>query len=138
MLERINFFNITYNFRKNAKSAFFSAWSYTYVKVFLATAVFVNVLIWLIARFIKVTTGTDQIALHYNVDFGIDFYGNAEKIFIIPVLGFIIILFNFLIVMFLQRNKDIIIISYILLITGLLSNIVLLAAISSVYLINFR
>lgn len=138
MLERINFFNIVYIFRKNVKSAFFNAWSYIFVKIFLGFSVLINILVWLIARFIKVSTGTNQIALHYNVDFGIDFYGNAVKIFIIPVLGLIIILFNFLIIMFLQRNKDIILISYILLIVALLSNIVLLAAISSVYLINFR
>lgn len=138
MFTGINFFNIFYSFRKNAKSSFFSALSYVFVKIFLTSSLLINISVWLAARYIKKTTGTEQIALHYTVDFGIDFYDNAAKIFIIPVLGLIIILFNFLIIMLLQQNKDIILISYILLTVAMLANIVLLAAVFSVYLINFR
>lgn len=138
MFEGINIFNIFYSLRKNAKNSFFNALSFVFVKVLLVSSLIVNILVWVIAEFIKKTTGVEQIALHYNVDFGIDFFGNSTQIFIIPVLGLMIILFNFLIVMYLQQNKDIVIISYILLTVALLANIVLLAAISSVYLINFR
>ena len=137
-MNSLKLFNIFYIFQKNSANAFSCVFAFFYVKVYLFFLFFVNILIWFFARYIKIATGTEQIALHYTVDFGIDFYGDAGKIFIIPLLGLIIILFNFIIVLILSQNKDFILFSHILLIAALLSNVVLLAAILSVYLINFR
>ncbi|MCK5509968.1 hypothetical protein KAI65_00285 [Candidatus Parcubacteria bacterium] len=136
-MNSLKLFNIFYIFQKNLANSLSGIFAFFYVKVYSAFLVCINILIWFFARHIM-TTGTEQIALHYTVDFGIDFYGDARQIFIIPILGLIIILFNFIIVIILSQNKDFILLSHILLIAALLSNIVLLAAISSVYLINFR
>lgn len=53
MLEDIKLFNLFYEFRKNTKSAFLSAWSYIFVKIFLIISLLGNSLVWLAARFIK-------------------------------------------------------------------------------------
>ncbi|KKS44247.1 hypothetical protein A2567_00450 [Candidatus Azambacteria bacterium RIFOXYD1_FULL_42_11] len=34
------------------------------------------------------------IVLHYNVDWGVDYFGEVKNIFILPVIGLIIFLFN--------------------------------------------
>ncbi|MEA1963291.1 MAG: hypothetical protein U9M94_03600 [Patescibacteria group bacterium] len=136
-MNSLKLFNIFYIFQKNLANSLSGIFAFFYVKIYSVFLVCINVLIWLFAWHIM-AIGPEQIALHYTVDFGIDFYGDARQIFIIPILGLIIILFNFIIVTILSQNKDFILISHILLIAALLSNIVLLAAISSVYLINFR
>ena len=136
-MNSLKLFNIFYIFQKNLSNSLSGIFAFFYVKVYSVFLVCINILIWFFARHIM-ETGTEQIALHYTVDFGIDFYGDARQIFIIPILGLIIILFNFIIVIILSQNKDFVLLSHILLIAALLSNIVLLAAISSVYLINFR
>ncbi|MCK5320212.1 hypothetical protein KAJ61_02385 [Candidatus Parcubacteria bacterium] len=136
-MNSLKLFNIFYIFQKNLSNSLSGIFAFFYVKVYSVFLVLINILIWIFAQHIM-ATGTEQIALHYTVDFGIDFYGDARQIFIIPILGLIIILFNFIIVIILSQNKDFVLLSHILLIAALLSNIVLLAAISSVYLINFR
>jgi len=138
MFKGINLTDYLYELRKDAKSAFFSVSAFASVKIYLSVSALLNILIWLSARFIKKATGTEQIALHYNVDFGIDYYDDAGKIFIIPVLGLIIVLFNYFVAMLVSQNKDAVMIFHILFASALLVNVVLLAAIVSVYLINFR
>ena len=137
-MNSLKLFNTFYIFKKNATNAFVCVFAFFYVKVYLAFLFFINILIWFFARYIKVATGTEQIALHYTVDFGIDFYGDARQIFIIPFLGLIIILFNFTITLVLSQSRDFALFSHVLLLVALLSNIILLAATLSVYLINFR
>jgi len=136
-MNSLKLFNIFYIFQKNLANSLSGIFAFFYVKVYSVFLVLINILIWIFARHIM-AIGTEQIALHYTVDFGIDFYGDSRQIFIIPILGLIIILFNFIIILILSQNKDFTLLSHILLIAALLSNIVLLAAISSVYLINFR
>ncbi|MFH1286830.1 MAG: hypothetical protein ABII02_03705 [Candidatus Magasanikbacteria bacterium] len=36
----------------------------------------------------------EQIFLHYNILFGVDLVGNAQKIFYLPLLGLCILIFN--------------------------------------------
>src|SRR3989339_598593 len=99
---------------------------------------FLNFLTWMAARYIHGEIGSQQIALHYSVDSGIDFYGDIDKIYIIPLLGFFIILINFLLYFNIIIYKDRKFISYILFTTSLVCNLILLISIVSVYLINFR
>lgn len=111
--------------------------AYLYVKIYLGFLIFTNIIIWLMSFFIDSKIDSDQMALHYNVDFGIDYYGDKNLIYIIPVLGILITLINFTLLTTMSRSRDRRFIAHILLAAALICNIILLTAQISVYLINF-
>jgi hypothetical protein len=122
---------------KDFQNLVFNLFSYLYIKIYFIFLLLVNFLIWLTAFSIDSKIDGNQIALHYNVDFGIDYYGDKNKIYIIPLLGFIIILVNLFFLINMHKSRDRKFISHVLLTSALVSNIILLTAIISVYLINF-
>ena len=129
-----------YETRIDFLKSFSYVWSFLHVKILLVIIFTINIINWLFARFIDQEVGLEKIALHYSVDFGIDLYGDTKNIFIIPVLGFIFIFFNFFLVLFISKyvKSDIKFISYILLVSALIANIILLVSTTSIYLINFK
>ena len=114
--------------------------NFLFVKVYLGFMLAVNSLVWILAIYIFARIDQPMMALHYSVDFGIDHYGQSKNIFIIPVLGLIFIFFNIalLLVVGLYNKRDIKFLTHLLLVSALIANIMLLAAVISVYLINFR
>ncbi len=111
---------------------------YLHIRVFIGLIFFVNSLIWLLARFILNRIDSPQMALHYNVDAGINYYGNSKNIFIIPFLGFLIFFINLVLYLSIGSYRDRVFFSYLLFSVALFANIILLAGISSVYLVNFK
>ena len=130
--------NIFYQKRQLIKDYFFNSLSDLNVKIYLAILLALNVVIWVISIIINSSIDDKQIALHYNVDFGIDYYGDITKIYIIPLLGLIIILINFILYSSVSYSKDRKFISHFLFSTAIAVNIILLTGITLVYLINFR
>ena len=130
------FYLFKQNFVKNISDLF----SYLFIKIYLSTLVLLNFFVWFLASRIYSRAETPQVALHYNVDFGIDLYGNAFKIFIVPFLGFLLIIINLIIILLINyyQREEVKFISHILLATALLSNLFLLAANFTIYFINFR
>ncbi len=122
---------------KDFQNLVFNLFSYLYIKIYFIFLLLINLLIWLTSFSIDSKIDGNQIALHYNVDFGIDYYGDKNKIYIIPLLGFIIILVNLFFLINMYKSRDRKFISHVLLTSALVSNIILLIAIISVYLINF-
>ena len=114
--------------------------AYWYVRIYLVIILIINILVWVVARFIASTIDLPKIALHYNVDFGIDLYGNTAKIYVIPLLGLVIFFINLIIITILNRynQKEVRFIFHLLLLGSIITNIILLAAIISVYVVNFR
>ena len=110
------------------------------VRIYLSASVMLNIFTWLLARYIYTNIGQPRMALHYSVDFGIDLYGERGEIFIIPILGFLFLLFNIflLIVITIYNKRDSRFLSHLMLSTVVIANTVLLVAIFTVYLINFR
>lgn len=109
-----------------------------YIKIYLVSIAIVNVTIWLFARFIISRIGAKQMALHYNVDFGIDYYGDVNNVFIIPALGLLIIFVNTFLYTVTFSYRDRIFVSHLLFSSALFANVILLAAVVSVYLVNFK
>jgi hypothetical protein len=132
--------SIIYNARGRAKNAVLSAFSLLSVRVYFIMLALVNTSLWVLAKFVVKTIGEPQIALHYSVDFGINLYGNANNIFIIPLLGFIIIFINFSIIISISRYNQLELrfISHLLLASAVIANIILLAALISIFIVNFR
>ena len=126
------------NTDKNLAKHIVNFFELLYVKVYLIILIILNLFSWFTSYYINLKIDNDRMALHYNVDFGIDYYDDSEKIYIIPLLGLIIILINTTIGIVINDYKDRRFISHILFSAALVSNIILMAAISSIYLINFR
>jgi hypothetical protein len=136
----LNFSKIQIKFNTSVKglqNLIFDLLTLFYIKVYLLALFVANILIWAMSFFIDSRIDRQQIALHYNVDFGIDYYGDKNKIYIIPILGVLIIFINFLLLASTSRSRDKKFIAHILMTTALVSNIILLTAAISVYLINF-
>jgi hypothetical protein len=68
----------------------------------------------------------------------VDLIGEAKRLYIIPLLGLVIILINKILLMTLFKNEHFRFISYLLLLSALFVNFILLIALSIIYLINFR
>jgi len=129
-----------YFFRRNYYKSLLEFWSYLYIKIYFGFAIVFNIGLWLWARSINSNIGQEQMALHYSVDFGIDLYGDATRVFFIPLLGLMVIIINCFILLSLGRYRfgDAKFVSHILLVSALVTNFILFAAILSIYFINFR
>lgn len=110
--------------------------SFLYIRIYLIILLSINLLIWLIAFNINKNVSQDLVFLHYNVTFGINLIGSVKRVYIIPLLGLVIIIINFILLLFIHRQAKFIV--HLLLFTAMLANLFLIAAIISIYLINFR
>lgn len=140
LLSYMDFTKITNNFyllREKFKFQFFNFIKELSIRIYFISIAFVNILEWLLAKYILKEAPSKMIALHYNVDFGIDYYDSAEKIYILPILGAFIMLINLLLSMMFFRHKSYKFIFHLLLSIALFANIILLSALISIYLVNF-
>ena len=85
-----HFFSMRKNFLKNIVYVF----SFFHIRIYVMIIFALNFSIWLAAYFVNTNAVQNLIVLHYNVNFGVDLIGGAEKLFIIPVLGLVIIFIN--------------------------------------------
>ena len=129
--------NFYYLAKQIVKEQLFFALSDLFVKIYLVIAFLLNILIWVGAKYIVATIGADQIALHYSVGFGIDYYGDAGRIYIIPLLGLLFIFMNFILYIIVDKYKDKNFIAHILFSSTVVTNTILLMAMLSIYIINF-
>jgi len=123
---------------RNTRRRQLKAWSFLYVKIYLIILILLNISLWTLASFFYSRINEDIVALHYNVDFGINLIGDSRKLYIIPALGLAIIIINFFLVAFTVEHKDKKFIAHLLLAAALIANYTLIAAIFTIYLINFR
>ena len=68
-------------------------WKDKQIMIILFLSVLLNILIW-IFLLQNQKENTHPIILHYNLFFGVDYLGNYEKIYLIPLSGLIIIIVN--------------------------------------------
>jgi len=69
-------------------------WRDAKLRWFLLSALFLNVIIWVISVFINFKSEDTVIALHHNIYFGITLIGDPRKVYFIPFLGLMIIIVN--------------------------------------------
>ncbi len=106
--------------------------------IFLISFLLVNSLCWYAAFKLNKYAEGSQIALHYSVDAGIDYYGESKNIFILPFLGLVVFFVNLIVFVISFKHKDKSFISYLLFVSAVLVNVVLLTAITSIYFVNFK
>lgn len=104
--------------------------------ILVVTSLLINLLAFIGAWFLNKIIGSDLAVLHYNVLFGIDLVGDANKLFLVPLIGLFILIINILLGTILHSSKDRLI-SSMLLVTALVVNIFCLIALYFSYVINF-
>jgi len=68
-------------------------WKDKQIMAILFLSVLLNILIW-VFLIQNQKENSHPIILHYNLFFGVDYLGNYEKIYLIPLSGFIVIVVN--------------------------------------------
>lgn len=68
-------------------------WHDKYISSALVVSIFINLINWVYLALNR-TGGDYPIILHYNLFFGVDFLGNYNMVFLIPLVGIIIFLAN--------------------------------------------
>ncbi len=131
-------YNNTCLFSQKFRDIFLNIFSFLYIRIYLILLLGFNAFIWFTAYYININVSQDLVILHYNVNFGVDLIGNVNKIYIIPLLGLIIIILNFILLFIFSKYKYFNFVAHLLLITCLISSLFLILALSSIYLINFR
>ncbi|NTU99422.1 hypothetical protein HGA64_05480 [Candidatus Falkowbacteria bacterium] len=111
-------------------------WGFYYIRIYFAAILILNIADWVVAVALKYNATQDQIVLHYNVDFGVDLYGDSGRVFLLPLLGLIIFLTNSLLVV--NANKHDRGVSHGLMAVATLCNFLLLIAQISLYSYNLR
>ena len=106
-------------------------------KICLGLLTLLNLTIWGFTWLFYNQVKGGLIVLHYNTDFGVDLIGEPKNLFIIPMLGLFIGLFNFILLLFFVKNSNFKILAYIILGAAILANIFLSLALGPLYLINF-
>ena len=138
MINTSKIISYLYSFKVDFIKSIVFLYKLFYIRILLILLVGLNLFIWLVVYYVNLNVSQDLIILHYNVNFGVDLIGGVKKLYIIPLLGAIIILINKLLLMFFYRHDSFKFISYLLLFTAFFVNLLLLASLSSLYLINFR
>lgn len=109
--------------------------SFFYVRMYLIIIIGLILLNWLFVYIININVSQDLVVLHYNVDFGVNLIGSVKQIYIIPLIGLIVFVINFILLAFTGKQDKFFV--YLLLGAAMLVNLFLLIAITSVYLVNF-
>lgn len=94
-----------------------------------------NLIDWVILR-IWIKPVDFSIILHYNVYFGVDLIGSYKQTYVLPMIGLILFMVNFLLSVFFYEKKERIA-SYILLIATLMIQLSLIVASVGIILINY-
>jgi hypothetical protein len=107
-----------------------------YAKILIFISILTNAAGWYFAYLINSNITSERTILHYNVDFGINLIGTEKQLYIIPLIGLLIFLINFFILPIYYNQKEIKFLSYFLYTASIITNIFLLLAEVSIYLIN--
>jgi hypothetical protein len=137
MFDLLKFNENFYLSRQKISNGIFYLSSFFFVRLYFIILLGLNIFVWLAVYLINTGVSQELIVLHYNTDFGVDLIGEVRKLYTIPTLSLIVILINGILLFAFSRRKDFKFLAHILLATALAVNLFLLAALGSIYLINF-
>lgn len=137
MIEANKIYHYLYSIKNNLVDASRGVLSLFYVRISLIIALGTNLFLWLLGYFVRINFDQDQAVLHYNVDFGINFIGSRNFVFMQPIAGLAIIILNTAILIIFNRFKYIRFLASLLIYSAVLANLILFFSLIAVYLINF-
>lgn len=130
-------YNTWYKLQKTLASAFKSYWHYLPNRWYLLVLLILQAGLWYFASYIFNLVGAELFVSHYNVDFGIDGIGNAERVFQIPLITLVISFVNIALIVTVARKRIFHFLTHALTLTTLLLHFLAYLALMSLYLINF-
>ncbi len=104
-----------------------------YIGGFFGAGLLVNIGIWLTLWW-KMAGTEGDIFLHYNILFGVDLIGPVWKVYLVPILGLVILIINFLIGWFFYKQDKFI--AQIMNFVGLLGQIFLVIVAALLIFLN--
>jgi len=115
------------------QSKFNSYRSDKFIKINLFFSLLINIVLWLVL--VWQTRGlSDLIPLHYNIYFGIDLLGPWYQFFLLPSLGLLFFMVNFIISLMIYSKEKVL--SYFLVGTSSFIQLIFLLAAIFIILIN--
>lgn len=127
-----------YSMKENTLRRIAPLFRFRHFKFYALSLFLFNGFLWLFAYSIFIKSGQGLIFLHSSVDFGVGLIGEAKQVFVIPILGLVFFLFNFLISFLFSGLKDFKFLSHLLFSAVFVAHIFLGVSLISIYLINFR
>lgn len=129
-----------YQTKQGLAAAFGQVFSLRFVQVYLAAFVLLETALYAAVRFIATSVGQERIALHYNVDFGIDLYDRVGLIYTIPAIGAIFMAVNLILLLSIggYQKREVRFLGHLLLATAVFSCFLLLLGVASLYMVNLR
>jgi hypothetical protein len=109
-----------------------------FVRIYLIILLLQNLSIWGFVWLFARRVGDTMAILHFTVDFGIDLVGDAQRLFVVPVLSLFVSFLNFLLLFVFLKNKNFKLIAHLLLASALMVNVFLSLALGPIYWMNFR
>jgi hypothetical protein len=82
--------------------------------------------------------GGELLVLRYKIDFGANLVGQPRQIFLYPLFSFLVLVFNFLLILVLRKDKKWHLLVQLLLSGAAVFSFFMILYLMSVYLINFR
>ena len=130
--------NKWYLFRDKTASAFRSLFAWRHSWVFFLINLFFVVSLFAGALEIFTNFKEEILVLHYNIDFGVDWIGEKRLVFNFAIVGAVIFIIDLLTLLLVSKRHDYKFLS--LFIWGGLTvcEAFLIAAMFSIYLVNFR
>jgi len=119
------------NFKATARDFFHITWTRIYLVIFI----FLNLIAWILAHLLKINVDQDLIFLHYNIIFGRDWIGQTGMVYLWPLMGLGLIFLNLAVVLGLYKKYKVL--TQILLVAAATSNVIIILALYSLYLVNF-
>jgi len=138
MFEISRFNESFYTWRQKFVGDFSYLFKFFFIRLCSILLLGFNLFIWLVVYLINLSVSQDLVVLHYNIDFGVDLIGSVKRLFIVPILSLIVFIVNEALLFAFSRHKDFKFIAYLLFGASLAVNLFLVAALGSIYLINFR
>jgi len=129
-----NYYAFQHDFFEYLKN-FFSSKS---AKIYIISVFILNALIWFVAYIINFyNVKKEDITLHYNINFGTNLIGSSYQVYIIPITGLLLFIFN-MIILYTSRNRDNRKFNQHIILSGsLIVNLFLLISISTIFIFNY-
>lgn len=136
MVNLQKYFKFAYETRVKLLASILAMFSHAYIRFYSITALILNITNWALAIYILTKVNQNQIVLHYNVDFGVNLYGDSVKILIVPFVGTAVFIVNLILVNFVFKKEKFAV--HLLLASAVVVNIIILISVAALNLINLR
>ncbi len=108
------------------------SWVFFLVNLLIVASLFLGS--WEIFRNFK----EEILVIHYNIDFGVDWIGSKSLVFWLAAIGGGVFLLDFVILLFISKRRDYKFLSFFIWGGLTVCELFLMAAVFSIYLVNFR